>query len=117
MKYIVSFILIFQFGFSQDVNSTEAYKTVLRMKLNMDINPVFYLDEPQSAQMNKVHQSCVEYLDLYEARVPRQQLRTQAIIINQGAIKFSNIKYDQAIPTKIKKNIRYNYFSSTLDRD
>jgi len=44
-------------------------------------------------------------------------LRTQAIIINQGAIKFSNIKYDQDIPTKVKKNIRYNYFSSTLDRD
>ena len=117
MKYLVAVLLIFQFGFTQDVNSTEAYKTVLRVKLNMDINPVFYLDEPQSAQMNKVHQSCVEYLDLYEDKVPRQQLRTQAIIINQGAIKFSNIKYDQAIPTKVKKNIRYNYFSSTLDRD
>ena len=117
MKYIVSFILIFQFGFTQDVNSTEAYKTVLRMKLNMDINPVFYLDEPQSAQMNKAHQSCVEYLDLYEAKVPRQQLRMQAIIINERAIIFSNIQYDQVIPTKVKKNIRYNYFSSALDRD
>ena len=83
MKYLVAVLLIFQFGFTQDVNSTEAYKTVLRMKLNMDINPVFYLDEPQSAQMNKVHQSCVEYLDLYEAKVPGQQLRTQAKIINE----------------------------------
>ena len=117
MKYIVTVLLFFQFGVTQEVNSMEAYKTVLRMKLNMDINPVFYLDEHQSGQMNKVHQSCVEYLDLYEAKAPRQQLRTQAIIINQGAIKFSNIKYDQAIPTKVKKNIRYNYFSSTLDRD
>jgi hypothetical protein len=49
--------------------------------------------------------------------VPRQQLRTQAKIINERAIKYSNIKYDQAIPTKVKKNIRYNYFSSALDRD
>ena len=117
MKYLVAVLLIFQFGFTQDVNSTEAYKTVLRMKLNMDINPVFYLDGPQSSQMNKVHQSCVEYLDLYEDKVPRQQLRTQAKIINERAIKFSNIKYDQDIPTKVKKNIRYNYFSSALDRD
>ena len=64
-----------------------------------------------------MHQSCVEYLDLYEAKAPRQQLRTQAKIINERAIKFSNINYDQAIPTKVKKNIRYNYFSSALDRD
>ena len=117
MKYLVAVLLIFQFGFTQDVNSTVAYKTVLRVKLNMDINPVLYLDEPQSAQMNKVHQSCVEYLDLYEDKVPRQKLRTQAKIINERAIKYSNIKYDQAIPTKVKKNIRYNYFSSALDRD
>ena len=52
MKYLVAVLLIFQFGSTQDVDSTEAYKTVLRVKLNMDINPVFYLDEPQSAQMN-----------------------------------------------------------------
>ena len=117
MRYLVAVLLFFQFGFTQEVNPTEAYKTVLRVKLNMDINPVFYLDEPQSAQMNKVHQSCVEYLDLYEAKVPRQQLRTQAIIINERSIKFSNIKYDQTIQTKVKKNIRYNYFSSALDRD
>ena len=95
MKYIVTVLLFFQFGVTQEVNSMEAYKTVLRMKLNMDINPVFYLDEPQSAQMNKVHQSCVEYLDLYEAKVPRQELIIQAEIINERAIKFSNINYDQ----------------------
>ena len=117
MKYIVTVLLFFQFGVTQEVNSMEAYKTVLRMKLNMDINPVFYLDEPQSAQMNKVHQSCVEYLDLYEAKVPRQELIIQAEIINEIAIKFSNINYDQNTPIKVKKNIRYNYFSTALDKD
>ena len=117
MKYIVTVLLFFQFGVTQEVNSMEAYKTVLRMKLNMDINPVFYLDEHQSGQMNKVHQSCVEYLDLYEAKVPRQELIVQAKIINKCAIKFSNINYDQTIPIKVKKNIRYNYFSTALDKD
>ena len=117
MRYLVAVLLFFQFGFTQEVNPTEAYKTVLRVKLNMDVNPVFYLDEPQSAQMNKVHQSCLEYLDLYDAKVSRQRLKTQAKIINQGAVKFSNIKYDQTIPTKVKKNIRYNYFSSKLGED
>jgi len=49
--------------------------------------------------------------------VSHQRLKTQAKIINQGAVKFSNIKYDQTIPTKVKKNIRYNYFSSKLGED
>lgn len=102
---------------AQKVEPDDSYKTVLRMKLNMDMEPMLYLDEPKSAQLNKVFQANIEFLDLADQKVGKPLLYSQGKIIKKEAQKFSKIKYDRTIPVKIKENIRYNYFSSRTDKD
>tara|TARA_B100000035_G_scaffold230138_1_gene198311 strand:- start:701 stop:1108 length:408 start_codon:yes stop_codon:yes gene_type:complete len=102
---------------AQKVEPDESYKTALRMKLNVDIEPLFYMDELKSGQLNKVHYGIVGYLDLAEQKATKYELISRAKIIQIEAQKFSQIKYDRIIPVKTKENIRYNYFSSRTDRD
>ncbi len=117
VQFVSVLVLISGLISAQKAEPNIEYKTVLRMKLNMDVNPMLYLDEPKSAQMNQVHQSCVNYLDLADRKAADKKLFVQAQIIKKGAEKFSDINYDREIPVKIKRNIRYNYFSSVSGRD
>lgn len=102
---------------AQKTEPNEAYKTVLRMKLNMDKNPVLYLDELESFQLNKVHQACVEYLDLAGVKATENKLIIRGNAIKNEVEKLSNIKYDQGMQVNKKKNIRYFYFSSKSERE
>ena len=93
------------------------WEMVLRMKLSMDRTPLIHLDELKSAQMNILHESCINYLDLENQKANDQALSVQARIIKTEAKVLSQIQYNRKIPEKIKQNIRYNYFSSVIDKD
>jgi hypothetical protein len=110
-------LLCWRVIFSQQIEPSEATKMVLRMKLSMDRTPLIHLDELKSAQMNILHESCINYLDLENQKANDQELSVQARIIKTESEILSQIQYNRKIPEKIKQNIRYNYFSSALDKD
>ncbi|MBC8346685.1 MAG: hypothetical protein H8E56_10545 [Candidatus Marinimicrobia bacterium] len=87
------------------------------MKLKMDDDPILYLDELKSAQMNVLHQSCEKYLFMDNQMTSNEKLNLQAGMIKEEAYYLSKIEYNRKLPVKIKQNIRYNYFSSMLDND
>ncbi|MDP6033792.1 MAG: hypothetical protein QGH04_08080 [Candidatus Marinimicrobia bacterium] len=114
---VMGTLLCWRVIFSQQIEPSEATKTVLRMKLSMDRTPLIHLDELKSAQMNILHESCINYLDLENQKANDQALSVQARIIKTEAKVLSQIQYNRKIPEIIKQNIRYNYFSSALDKD
>ena len=67
IRPIITFTLLcvlsnFSYSQSNDYNAT------LRMKLAIDKNPALYLDEPISADLEKIHKSCKVYIYLYEKK-------------------------------------------------
>jgi len=124
-------LLCWRVIFSQQIEPSEATKMVLRMKLSMDRTPLIHLDELKSAQMNILHESCINYLDLENQKAEScinyldlenqkandQALSVQARIIKTESEILSQIQYNRKIPEKIKQNIKYNYFSSVIDKD
>ena len=72
-------ILLWGVLFSQQIEPNDAYKTVLRMKLSLDHNPLTHLDELKSAKMNVIHESCKMYLDLERQKAPDEKLFVQAL--------------------------------------
>ncbi|MDP6754809.1 MAG: hypothetical protein QF769_01670 [Candidatus Marinimicrobia bacterium] len=114
---VMGTLLCWRVVFSQQIEPSEATKTVLRMKLSMDRTPLIHLDELKSAQMNILHESCINYLDLENQKANDQALSVQARIIKTESEILSQIQYNRKIPEKIKQNIKYNYFSSVIDKD
>ena len=45
-------ILLWSVLFSQQIEPSDAYKTVLRMKISLDQNPLTHMDELKSAKMS-----------------------------------------------------------------
>ncbi|MBT3662302.1 MAG: hypothetical protein HN927_09465 [Candidatus Marinimicrobia bacterium] len=114
---VMGTLLCWRVIFSQQIEPSEATKMVLRMKLSMDRTPLIHLDELKSAQMNILHESCINYLDLENQKANDQALSVQARIIKTESEILSQIQYNRKIPEKIKQNIKYNYFSSVIDKD
>ncbi|MDP6201810.1 MAG: hypothetical protein QF616_06240 [Candidatus Marinimicrobia bacterium] len=114
---VMGTLLCWRVIFSQQIEPSEATKMVLRMKLSMDRTPLIHLDELKSAQMNILHESCINYLDLENQKANDQELSVQARIIKTESEILSQIQYNRKIPEKIKQNIKYNYFSSVIDKD
>jgi len=110
-------ILLWGVLFSQQIEPNDAYKTVLKMKLSLDQNPLIHLDELKSAKMNVIYESCKMYLDLERQKAPDEKLFVQAFKIKNDVENFSQVYYNQALPVKIKQNIKYNYFFISSDND
>jgi hypothetical protein len=85
------------------------------MKLRIDVNPLNYMDEPKSAVMNSVDYSSIAYMDLVDLSASEKAINLRGSEIEKGAKEFSKIKYNQKMPTKKYPNIRYNYFSSSME--
>jgi|SaaInlV_165m_DNA_2_1040747.scaffolds.fasta_scaffold53525_2 hypothetical protein len=113
---IVGFLFILNDSLlAQEKDQYEKYKIVLRMKLRIDVNPLNYMDEPKSAVMNSVDYSSIAYMDLVDLSASEKAINLRGSEIEKGAKEFSKIKYNQKMPTKKYPNIRYNYFSSSME--
>ncbi|MDC0234863.1 hypothetical protein OAK09_00775 [Candidatus Marinimicrobia bacterium] len=110
-------ILLWSVLFSQQIEPSDAYKTVLRMKISLDQNPLTHMDELKSAKMNVIYESCNTYLDLERQKVSDEKLFVQALKIKNDAENLSKVHYNRALPIKIKQNIKYNYFLTSSDND
>ena len=110
-------ILLWGVLFSQQIEPSDAYKTVLRMKLSLDQDPLIHMDELKSAKMNVIHESCNMYLDLERQKASDEKLFIQALKIKNDAENLSQVHYNRALSVKIKQNIKYNYFFISSDND
>ena len=91
IRPIITFILICvlsNFSYSQSL-TTNDYNVTLRMKLAIDKNPALYLDEPISADLEKIHKSCKVYIYLYEKKsdIELVQLGGNEVKINVEKMK------------------------------
>ena len=114
IRPIITFILLcvlsnFSYSQSNDYNAT------LRMKLAIDKNPALYLDEPISADLEKIHKSCKVYIYLYEKKSDIDLVKLGGNEVKMNVEKMKKKIYNPNLPIKTKKNIRYHYFSVGKD--
>jgi len=116
-KYNFIMLILMSLVFCQTNNeSNENYKIALRMKLRMEANPLLYMDEPKSALLINVYESCKEYILLHEDGA-KKVLKNKMTIITNDIRSFSETKYAKPIRKKKPSNIRYHYFSLESDKD
>ena len=85
------------------------------MKLAIDKNPALYLDEPLSADLEKIHKACKVYIYLYERKSDSEMIQLSGNEIKMTVEKMNKKKYNPNLPVKTKQNIRYHYFSVGKD--
>ena len=95
--------------------STDNYKTTLRMKLAIDKNPALYLDEPLSADLEKIYKACKVYIYLNEKKSDKELIHLSENEIKMSVEKMNKKIYNPNLPKKTKRNIRYHYFSVGRD--
>ena len=117
IRPIVTFIIlcvIFNFSYSQSL-ATNDYNATLRMKLAIDKNPALHLDEPISADLEKIHKSCKVYIYLYEKKSDIDLVQLGGNEVKMNVEKMKKKIYNPNLPINTKKNIRYHYFSVGKD--
>ena len=111
---LIAIFIFCSFSYSQSLSS-DNYKTSLRMKLAIDKNPALYLDEPLSADLEKIHKACKVYIYLYERKSDREMIQLSENEIKMSVEKINKKIYNPNLPVKTKQNIRYHYFSVGKD--
>jgi hypothetical protein len=117
IRPIITFILLCvlsNFSYSQSLTAND-YNATLRMKLTIDKNPALYLDEPISADLEKIHKSCKVYIYLYEKKSDIDLVRLGGNEVKMNVEKMKKKIYNPNLPSKTKTNIRYHYFSVGKD--
>ena len=117
IRPIITFILLCvlsSLSYSQSL-ATNDYNATLRMKLAIDKNPALYLDEPISADLEKIHKSCKVYIYLYEKKSDIELVQLGGNEVKMNVEKMKKKIYNPNLPIKTKQNIRYHYFSVGKD--
>ena len=108
------FLLFFfsSMGFCQALkgHSTD-YALALKIKIIINEDLRLKLDEPRSADLERMGDALKVYLSLIEKNANLVFIeRAEKIVIN-ASNKYFNTYYNPNLKPKIKKNIRYHYFS------
>ena len=91
------------------------YNTSVRIKMFIDRNPALFLDEPNSVELEKIHKASKVYIYLSEINADKEMIKLAANELQSAVDKMRKKKYNPNIPAKVKKNIRYHYFSVGKD--
>ena len=87
------------------------YALALKMKIIINEDSRLKLDEPRSADLERMNEALKVYLSLIEKNAKLIFIeRAEKIVIN-ASNKYFNTYYNPNIKPKVKKNIRYHYFS------
>ena len=89
--------------------------TSVRIKMFIDRNPALFLDEPNSVELEKIHKASKVYIYLSEINADKEMIKLAANELQSAVDKMRKKKYNPNIPAKVKKNIRYHYFSVGKD--
>ena len=99
----------------QELIDKSNYNTSVRIKMFIDRNPALFLDEPNSVELEKIHKASKVYIYLSEINADKEMIKLAANELQSAVDKMRKKKYNPNIPAKVKKNIRYHYFSVGRD--
>ena len=85
------------------------YKYVLRIQRGIESGVGFYLDEPRTGDLKKVHRESTEYLLLSEAKADSEVLTLRSERIKKAVEQLVVKNYEPNFKPLKKKNIRYHY--------
>ena len=109
-QIIPLFILLNSYIFSQPTEPTSDYKYVLRIQREIEAQVGYYLDEPKTGDLKKVHSESMKYLLLAEQKPNDKSLLRRSEKVKQAVGQMIRKNYNPNIVKSEKKNIRYHYF-------
>ena len=112
MKYLLalSFVLLGSAIYAQPKDPGADYKYVLRIQRGIESEIGFYLDEPKTGDLKKVHRESTGYLLLSESNPQHEGLVIRSEKIKKAVGELERKNYKPYIPRMVTKNIRYHYF-------
>ena len=109
-QIIPLFIVLNSYIFSQPTEPTSDYKYVLRIQREIEAQVGYYLDEPKTGDLKKVHLESMKYLLLAEQKPNDKSLQRRSEKVRQAVGQMIRKNYNPNIVKSEKKNIRYHYF-------
>ncbi|MBD31290.1 MAG: hypothetical protein CMG44_03740 [Candidatus Marinimicrobia bacterium] len=110
-RYIIFlFILISGIIHAQPKEPSSNYKYVLRIQRDIEAEVGFYLDEPKTGDLKKVHHESTNYLLLSEVYPNHKALSRRSEKIKKAVSELQQKKYNPNIQKDKKSNIRYHFF-------
>ena len=110
-RYIIfSFFLLPCMTHAQPKEPSPNYKYVLRIQRGIEAEVGYYLDEPKTGDLKKIHSESTNYLLLSEAYSNHKGLAIRSEKIKKAVAALQEKRYNPNIPIDKKSNIRYHFF-------
>ena len=110
LRVIVSSMLCSGVVFSQPIEPTPDYKYVLRIQREIESQIGYYLDEPKTGNLKKVHLESTKYLLLSEKNRKHKALSIQSEKVKKAVGQLVSASYDPNIVEVKNRYKRYHYF-------
>ena len=94
---------------SQAIEPSKDYKYVLRIQREVEAQVGYYLDEPITGDLKKIHFESTKYLFVSEKNSKDQDLAIYSQRVKNAVGQLLKKKYDPNISSPKKRNIRYHY--------
>ena len=94
--------------FSQPTEPTSDYKYVLRIQREIEAQVGYYLDEPKTGDLKKVHSESMKYLLLAEEKPNDKSLQRRSEKVRQAVGQMIRKNYNPNIVKLEKKNKNTN---------
>jgi len=107
---IFLFILISGIIYAQPAEPSSNYKYVLRIQRGIEAEVGFYLDEPKTGDLKKVHLESTNYLQLSELYPNHKALPRRSEKIKKAVAVLQRKRYNPNISKDKISNIRYHFF-------
>ena len=107
-RYIIfSFFLLLCIVYAQPKEPSPNYKYVLRIQRGIEAEVGYYLDEPKTGDLKKIHSESTNYLLLSEAYSNHKGLAIRSEKIKKAVAELQEKRYNPNITIDKKSNIRY----------
>ena len=107
---IFLFIMISGIIYAQPAEPSSNYKYVLRIQRGIEAEVGFYLDEPKTGDLKKVHHESTNYLQLSEVYPNHKALTRRSEKIKKTVADLQRKRYNPNISKDKMSNIRYHFF-------
>ena len=110
-RYIIfSLFLLPSIVYAQPKEPSPNYKYVLRIQRGIEAEVGYYLDEPKTGDLKKIHSESTNYLLLSEAYSNHKGLAIRSEKIKKAVAELQEKRYNPNIPIHKNSNIRYHFF-------
>ena len=96
--------------YAQPAEPSSNYKYVLRIQRGIEAEVGFYLDEPKTGDLKKVHHESINYLQLSEVYPNHKALTRRSEKIKKAVADLQRKRYNPNISKDKISNIRYHFF-------